>query len=599
LNRRQQVTGHVWNGCAPVLPELTESFAWDIADWLGLLVEQATDGAGTSAFARDLPAISDDEIIKKIKQSGQGKGKRLWDGELGDYGGDHSSADRAMCCMIARWTDDLAQVARVWGASALSKRDKFKRKDYQEKTIQGALDYVRKSAAGEAKAATGKADRLKASLAAGDGADGALASALAEWGGKVPSTVAAAELILSMDKRLAGAFTFDAFSGQVVKLRNLRECLGAIAPNGAEPRLGQTWEDADDFTLTIWLEREWGIKLYAKTVKEVVDHAARRAQINSVVDSLNLLVWDGKPRLSSMLVKYFNADDTHDTSRYLSAIGRCWMIAAVARAFEPGIKVDHVLTLEGGQGYRKSQAVRVLAESVAPRAFKEGLPPLTLGQEAERAVAGTWIIELSELAFMNKAETEAVKAFLTRQEDPIRHPHGRRYTLVPRTVSFVATTNQTTFVRDATGARRFWTFKVRKPIDIATLRDVAPQLWAEAVAAYKAGESWWLQDAMTLKDAEASQWLRLERDGWDELIVERLIDPLTADKTREPSDFYEQALHVWSLVSPSGEAEFSKHARVFSDALLRCGFEKTASGGRSMWRPGQGLLERIYKSRNM
>lgn len=592
------VTGEVWHGGPIAIMEPGEALAAEIAEYLGMFPNQRTEDGG--APARDMPTLSDAEIIAKVKQGGgHGKGKRLWEADLSDYAGDNSAADRAICCLIAQWTDDAAQVVRVWGASALGMREKFKRKDYQTKTVQGALYLVRKSAAEKSSAGAGKAERLKAAIAAGDGADGALASALASWGGKVPSTLEAAERILSLDKRLAGAFALDDFSGQVLKLRSLRECLAEIAPEDGEPKLGQTWADSDDATIAVWLGRVWGISLHTVAVKEALDHAARRRRINTVVDSLNGLVWDGKPRLALMLVKFFNADDSHDTPRYLSAIGRCFMIGAVARAFEPGVKVDHVLTLEGGQGFGKSRAIRVLAESVAPHAFKEGLPPLTLGSEAERAVAGAWIIELSELAFMNKAETEAVKAFLTKQEDSVRHPHARRYTLVKRTVSFAATTNQATFVRDATGARRFWTFRVSRQIDIEALRSIAPQLWAEAVSLYKAGEPWHLTDASALKDAEASQWLRLDRDGFDEVIAEKLIDPLTAGKLGELSDFYMQALDVYRLVMPEAEAEFSRNARSFSEAMARSGFEKKTSGGRSMWRVGAALIARIYQARAM
>lgn len=589
------VTGQVWHGGAVTIEEPGEALAADVAELLGMLPGQGDVGDATTR-PRDLPKLSDQEAIKKLKQAGQGRGKKLFDGDLSEYGGDHSAADMAICRLIAKWSDDPAQVARVWKASALGKREKFQRKDYRERTIDEALASARKAAAEGSSAAAGKASKVRAALAAGD-SGGGLASVVATWGGKVPVTLGAAETIISLDKRLAGAFAFDEFCSQVVKLRSLRECLGDAVPPDSEPMPGQAWTDSDTTALTVWLERAWGISLKSGLVDDAVNLAARRRTINTVVDALSGLVWDGRKRLDRMLVEWFNADDSHDSARYLAAIGRAWMVGTVARAFQPGCKHDHVLTLEGGQGFGKSNAVRALASAISPHAYREGLPPLTQGQEAEIALCGIWICELAELAFMDRTTTEHIKAFLTRVSDSFRPKYGRRTVTLGRTVSFAATTNQGQFVRDATGARRFWVFRVRKRIDIEALQAVAGQLWAEAVAAYKAGESWWLTDAVALNDAEASQWRRLERDGWDELIAEKVIDPLSEGKLGDPSGFDMQALDIWRLVSPNAETEFSKYGRALADALVRSGFDKRQSGGRSMWRVGAVLLGRINQAR--
>jgi predicted P-loop ATPase len=312
-----------------------------------------------------------------------------------------------------------------------------------------------------------------------------------------------------------------------------------------------------------------------------------------VVDSLNSLKWDGKKRLDLMLFDYFNADIEKDAPHYLSAIGRAWMIGTVARAFDPGCKHDHVLTLEGGQGYGKSKALRILASAIAPQAYREGLPPLTLGQEAVRSLSGAWIVELAELAFMDKTTTEHIKAFLTKESDSYRVPFGRREITTPRTVSFAATTNQSEFVRD-TAARRYWVFKVAKPIDIPALEAVAPQLWAEAVAAYKAGERWWLTDASVLKYAESSQSERLERNGFEEEIAEKIIDKITV---AEVSTYRVQTKHIFSTVTGSTDLlDLSKSGKAFADALTRSGFVKTKSNGRSYWSVGESLEAAIRKA---
>lgn len=588
------VCGHVWKGSPIQIVEPGEGFTRIIYRLLKMLADnEGGSGLGLGfASARSLPPISDTDLITKLKQSGQGKGKRLWDGNKRDYGDDWSSADAALCRLIARWTDDEAQVGRVWAASALADRDKFRsRRDYRERTIIAALASARSDASQGSKSKTieTKAAIVSKAIEAGD-SSGVLASIIAAtWGGKVPSTVGAADAIITYDRRLAGAVTFDKFSMRTLKLRSLRECLGDIAPPDDVPRGLQEWSDADDRVLMVWLDRVWGIRLHSKDVGQAVDIAARRVSVNTVVGGLDALLWDGVPRLDSLLMDYFNADEMEDSPRYLSAIGRKWMIGTVARAYEPGCKHDAVLVMQGGQGVGKSSAIRELVEAVAPGAFMEGLPPLDRGVEAERAIMGVWVCELSELACLSRAETEAVKGFLSKRYDDIRHPHEKRMTKVPRTVSFCGTTNQREFIRDSEG-RRFWTFKVRHKIDVDRLSRDAPQLWAEAVTAYKAGEAWHLMDDDVVRMASASQGRRLERDGWDELIEVLIIEPMLEGKFGPVEQFDMQALELWELVRPGEAVEFSRTCKAFSQALIRAGLAKRLSGGKSMWRPSDETL---------
>lgn len=590
------VTGHAWTGSTVGLieaePELDES----VADWLGMMPQNEGGSLGSaSAQTRDLPPISDDALIIKIKESGKGKGKRLFAGNKSEYVEDWSAADAALCRMIARWSDDEAQVARVWGKSALADRDKFRtRKDYRERTVAAALASARADASkGKSSLATAEAKAATVTKALTDGDQGGvLARLIAEtWGGKVPSSLAAAEAVISYDKRLAGAVAYDNFSGRTLKLRSLQECCGDVAPPDGVPRGLQEWSDADDRVLTIWLERVWGIRLQVREVSAAIDIAAHRFSVNLVVDALEALAWDGVPRLDSMLVDYFNADEMEDHPRYLATIGRKWMVATVARAYEPGCKHDAVLVMQGGQGVGKSSAIRELVVSVAPAAFLEGLPSLDRGVEADRAIMGVWVCELSELACLNRSETEAVKGYLSRQVDDIRHPHEKRMTKVPRTVSFCGTTNNQSFIKDTEG-RRFWVLKVRRKIDIGRLRRDAPQLWAEAVAAYKAGEPWYLEDAEIVRMASASQERRLERDGWDELIETRVVEPLLEGALGPAEQFDMQALHLWELVRPGEAGEFQRSCKAFSQALTRAKFEARKVGGKSMWRASAELIER-------
>jgi hypothetical protein len=55
---------------------------------------------------------------------------------------------------------------------------------------------------------------------------------------------------------------------------------------------------------------------------------------------------------------------------------------------------------------------------------------------------GVWIIELSELDSMTRAEVSRVKAFMSRQVDRIRPPYGRRIMTFSRQCMFAGSTNK-------------------------------------------------------------------------------------------------------------------------------------------------------------
>ena len=74
-----------------------------------------------------------------------------------------------------------------------------------------------------------------------------------------------------------------------------------------------------------------------------------------------------------------------------------------------------------------------------------------------------------------------------------------------------------TYLRDETGNRRFWPVRCGT-IDIAALARDRDQLWAEAVARFRAGAIWWLDTPELLAEAAAEQDKRYQSDAWDDLI---------------------------------------------------------------------------------
>ena len=277
------------------------------------------------------------------------------------------------------------------------------------------------------------------------------------------------------------------------------------------------WTDADDLNLASFCQRKHAY-LKPRTCASAVQLVARDQAVNPLRLRLSALEWDGQERLSGWLATYLGAKVEPGRERYLEAVARAWMISAVARAFKPGCKVDHALILEGMQGVKKSTIAATLA--IEPQWFADEIADLGTKDSAQD-LRGKWIVELAELSAMKRGEVERVKAFMSRSIDHYRPSYGTRSQDFPRRCVFIGSTNEDAYLHDATGNRRFWPVKVGR-IEVEALERNRDQLWAEAVAAFRSGEPWWL-DPEVETEAREEQRGRLSRDVWGDAIIPFLV----------------------------------------------------------------------------
>lgn len=312
-------------------------------------------------------------------------------------------------------------------------------------------------------------------------------------------------IILENDPLLKNKIVYEEFGNRIY-------ALGALPWEAdTEPRI---WTDNDDAGLRHYLEKAYRIT-GEKRILDAFSLSCHKHSYNAVKDYLySLPEWDGVPRLDTLFIDYLGAAD----NVYTRAATRKSLTAAVARVMTPGVKYDTMPILAGPQGIGKSTLLRLLGG----RWFSDSLSTFE-GKEACEMIQGVWINEIGELNGLNRAETNAVKQFLSKVEDIFREPYGRRTGVYPRRCVFFGTTNEDEFLKDKTGNRRFW------PIDCGintptknVFRDLpseVAQIWAEALIAWRLGEGLYLTGE-ALAIAETAQEEHSEQSSKEGIIRE-------------------------------------------------------------------------------
>jgi len=311
-----------------------------------------------------------------------------------------------------------------------------------------------------------------------------------------------ARLVLANDDRWDGVLAYCDFNCAVMKIKP--------PPFEDNAETGE-WSDADTARLRCWLAEHHDFSPKTNDVDDAVLVAAQAKRFHPVREYLNGLVWDGEERVDTWLMDLMGVKFT----LYNVAVGKKWLLGAVARIFQPGCKMDNVLIFEGGQGKGKSTSLKILGgDWFSDTHFELGT------KDAYQQMRGVWIYEMAELDAFNKAESTKAKAFFTAQEDNYRPSYGRRNVRIQRQCVIAGSTNQDHYLKDVTGNRRYWPVRCTE-IDLEGLRDVRDQLWAEAVHRYKDDQSWKVQPEEFECFAEAQEE-RFLSDGWEDDIVDWL-----------------------------------------------------------------------------
>ena len=281
------------------------------------------------------------------------------------------------------------------------------------------------------------------------------------------------------------------------------------------------WNDADESDARAYFESTYGMYSQAK-LADALQIYFQNHRVNPLIQILEGLEWDGKPRVEHFLHDVMKAED----SEYIRECSRLIFAGGIHRAYEPGCKFDDMIVLIGGQSAGKSTIVRWLnLEDCFFREIKT-----IAGKEGIEAIRGVWIGEVAELMAMTRVkEAEAVKAYITSQEDAYRPPYGKHVITVPRRCMFIGTTNNPQFLTDKTGNRRFYpvkcqSFAYKLYDNEKVVKEYISQAWAEAVHLYKEGKLQPFARKEVLEQIRAAQEAAMEDDWRTGAIMQFLED---------------------------------------------------------------------------
>lgn len=291
-------------------------------------------------------------------------------------------------------------------------------------------------------------------------------------------------------------------------------------------------------------EKVYGLRVQPERLVQIF---AERKEVNSfdpVRVYLESLHWDGNKRMETCLP---GVEDTE----YNRMVARKVLLAAVARTFEPGVKVDEALILVGPEGTGKSSWIKEMSKGFSVE-FQN-----IESKDTVQILSETWIAMAEESEVVAKSDFNRLKSFLTQNSDTYRVPYAVEPETRLRRWVVWGSTNDMELLRERDGNRRFLMVECVRPRDFDLLTPGhVDQIWAEAVHAYLMGESH-VMNSYERELARSAREQHIHSDALTESIAEHLRLPITSDWHEKKPETLRSIVGQWNVdvIGSTGDKE--------------------------------------------
>lgn len=195
----------------------------------------------------------------------------------------------------------------------------------------------------------------------------------------------------------------------------------------------------------------------------------------------NLQDWDGVDYISE-LASYFKINDSELFEYHL----RKWLVRSIKTVFEEQYFNKHALIFVGkNQNIGKSTLCRFFCPTAIKKFSAENI---TLDKDGLTQLAINFLINLDELKLYSRKELSTIKSFMSKDYIKLRLPFDKTFTTLPRTCSFVGSTDNIEFLTDDRGNSRWLCFDVSEIDFDYSKRINMDDVYSQAYLLYKTGE---------------------------------------------------------------------------------------------------------------
>lgn len=429
------------------------------ADWQSQ--KQQEPPKNTPQAQKQIARANDLDIIGVARKARNGAAfTSLYDsGDIKAHNGDESAADLALCGMLAFYLQGNYTAIDIAFRSSALMRDKWEREDYRSSTINKAIAgckgkfYTPPKAAqshkhtGEGEQQGGKKERLDFDL-------------FQDYLRK--------KRYITRNNEITHSFEYVGFYGENP------EHINNLVPIRLKSELEKLYSGVSNDTIKDYVYWATANNVY-NPILDIIEQEAAAGETGE-----RGRAWDGVDRISE-IYRIFGIEESDMLSRILI---KKWLMQAYCGLYnniDKPFNLDITLVFQGGQGIGKTRFFEKLA--LQTNCFGEGITIDPSDTDSVKAATSVWLGELGEIGSTMKKDMDKVKAFLTKATDEYRLPYARDFVRFPRRTSFVGTVNDSEFLIDQTGNRRFATVPIKPSITIDYDMQIKPfnalQLWVQ------------------------------------------------------------------------------------------------------------------------